>query len=65
MKKTIAILSILLIAIIFVSGCVNQTTNNNNTTVNQTEVTASQVSGEVNQNLLPENQTTVEIGDMV
>lgn len=64
MKKTIAILSILLVAVIFVSGCVNQTANNN-TTANQTEVTSSQVSGEINQNLLPENQTTVEIGDMV
>ena len=61
-NKTL-IIAIALVGVILVSGCVQQATNNTNT--NQTQATATQVSGEINQQLLDENQTTVEIGDMV
>ena len=65
MNKTI-IAALAIIGVILVSGCVqhatNTTTNNNST---QEQVNADQVASQVNQELIDENQTTVEIGDMV
>ena len=64
--KSTAIIAIMLIGIVLVSGCIGDTTNDDNTDNGLTDETAStdQVMDEFDQNLIDET-SEVEIGDMV
>ncbi len=64
MDNKTALIAIALVGVILISGCIGTTTNNNTTTNNE-QVTADTVSNSINQELIDENQTTVEIGDMI
>ena len=63
-NKTLLI-AIALVGVVLISGCIGTTQSNTNNSTNNQTITADQVANTVSQDLISENQTTVEIGDMV